>query len=39
LCAVEDTREPLNSARGNLVSLKLCQAGLRSVRSGAPVAV
>ena len=39
LCAVEDSREPLNSARGNLVSLKLCQAALRSVRTGAPVAV
>ncbi len=39
LCAIEDNREPLNSARGNLSSLKLCQAALRSVRSGAPVAV
>jgi predicted dehydrogenase len=39
LCAIEDGREPLNSGRGNLVSLKLCQAALRSVRTGAPVAV
>jgi predicted dehydrogenase len=39
LCAIEDDREPLNSARGNLSSLKLCQAALRSVRTGAPVAV
>ena len=39
LCAIEDGREPLNSARGNLLSLKLCQAALRSVRTGAPVAV
>ncbi len=36
LCAIEDGREPLNSARGNLVSLKLCQAALRSVRTGLP---
>jgi predicted dehydrogenase len=39
LCAIEDDREPLNSARSNLSSLKLCQAALRSVRTGAPVAV
>jgi hypothetical protein len=39
LCAVEDSREPLNSARGNLVSLKLCHGALHSVRTGAPVAV
>jgi predicted dehydrogenase len=39
LCAIEDRREPLNSARGNLLSLKLCQATLRSVRTGAFVAV
>jgi predicted dehydrogenase len=39
LCAIEDDREPLNSARGNLSSLKLCQAALRSVRTGAPVAI
>jgi predicted dehydrogenase len=39
LCAIEDDREPLNSARDNLASLKLCQAALRSVRAGAPAAV
>jgi len=39
LCAIEDNRAPLNSARGNLLSLKLCQGALRSVRTGAPVAV
>jgi predicted dehydrogenase len=39
LCAIEDDREPLNSARGNLSSLRLCQAALRSGRTGALVAV
>jgi predicted dehydrogenase len=39
LCAIEDGREPLNSARGNLLSLRLCQAALRSARTGVPVAV
>ena len=39
LCAIEDGREPLNSARGNLSSLKLCQAALRSVQSGIPAPV
>jgi predicted dehydrogenase len=39
LCAIEEGREPLNSARGNLLSLKLCQGALGSVRTGAPVAV
>jgi len=39
LCAIEDGREPLNSARGNLSSLKLCQAALRSARTGVPTAV
>ena len=39
LGAIEDDREPLNSARGNLVSLRLCQAALRSARTGAPAAV
>jgi hypothetical protein len=39
LCAIEDGREPLNSARGNLSSLKICQAALRSVRTGGPVDV
>jgi predicted dehydrogenase len=36
LCAIEDNREPLNSARGNLLSLKLCESALRSVRTGIP---
>jgi predicted dehydrogenase len=39
LCAIEDEREPLNSARANLGSIRLCQAALRSVRVGAPIAV
>jgi len=39
LCAIEDDREPLNSASGNLGSLRLCQAALRSARTGAPAAV
>jgi predicted dehydrogenase len=39
LCAIEDGRQPLNSARGNLLSLKLCQAALRSVETGGPIAV
>jgi predicted dehydrogenase len=39
LSAIEGDREPLNAARGNLSSLKLCQAALRSVRTGAPTAV
>ncbi len=39
LCGIEDGQEPLNSARGNLLSLKLCQAALRSARTGAPAAV
>jgi predicted dehydrogenase len=36
LGAIEDDREPLNSARGNLTSLKLCLAALRSVSAGVP---
>ena len=39
LSAIEDGREPLNSARGNLASIWLCQAALRSARSGSPAAV
>jgi hypothetical protein len=39
LRAIEDGREPLNSARGNLASIWLCQAALRSARSGSPAAV
>ena len=36
LSAIEDKREPLNSARANLLSLKLCRSALRSVRTGVP---
>jgi predicted dehydrogenase len=39
LCAIEDSREPTNSARGNLSSLKLCHSALNSVRTGAAAAV
>jgi predicted dehydrogenase len=39
LCAIEEDHEPLNSARDNLLSLKLCQAALHSVRAGAPAEV
>jgi predicted dehydrogenase len=39
LSSVEEDREPLNSARGNLASLRLCQAALRSNRAGTPAAV
>jgi predicted dehydrogenase len=39
LCAIEDERAPLNSARGNLVSLKLSHAALCSVRTGGSVVV
>jgi len=39
LCAIEEGREPLNSARDNLRSLKLCRAALHSVRAGVPAAV
>ena len=34
LCAIEEDREPLNSARGNLASIRLCQAAVRSSRTG-----
>jgi predicted dehydrogenase len=34
LCAIEDGREPMNSARGNLASLRLCLAAVRSSRTG-----
>ena len=34
LSAIEDDREPMNSARDNLRSIRLCRAALRSVRSG-----
>ncbi len=39
LCAIEDGREPLNSARGNLASIRLCQAALRSALAGGPSSV
>jgi len=39
LCAIEEGREPLNSARGNLFSLKLCLAAVRSSRTGETVSV
>ena len=38
ICAVEDDREPLNGARGNLASLALCFAAIASAHRGAPVA-
>ena len=34
LCAIEENREPMNGARGNLVSLRLCQAATRSSEMG-----
>ncbi|MER3555696.1 MAG: gfo/Idh/MocA family oxidoreductase [Meiothermus sp.] len=34
LCSVEEQREPLNSARGNLKSLELCFAAIAAARSG-----
>jgi predicted dehydrogenase len=34
LCSVEEGREPLNSARGNLKSLELCFAAIAAARSG-----
>ncbi len=37
--AIEEGREPLNSARDNLASIRLCQSALRSVRSNRPVEV
>lgn len=37
LCAIEDDREPQNSARDNLQSLALCFAALESADSGKPV--
>jgi len=39
LCAIEDGREPQNSARGNLASILLCQAALRSSRTGETVSL
>ena len=37
LCAIEDDREPANSARNNLDSLALCFAALASADTGAPM--
>ena len=37
LCAIEEDREPENSARENLRSLELCFAALASADSGQPV--
>jgi predicted dehydrogenase len=39
LCAIEEEREPLNSARGNLASIRLCQAAVRSSRTGETVSL
>jgi predicted dehydrogenase len=36
LCAIEDEREPSNSARDNLKSLALCFAAVRSANTGLP---
>ena len=38
LCAIEDDREPLHSARNNLKSLALCFAALKSADTRQPVA-
>jgi len=37
LCAIEDKREPLNSARNNLRSLALCFAAVQSANARQPV--
>jgi len=34
LCAIEEDREPSNSARENLKSLQFCHAALRSADTG-----
>ena len=39
LCAIEEEREPANSARGNLRSLALCFAALASAERGVPCEV
>jgi predicted dehydrogenase len=39
LCAIEEGREPLNSARGNLYSLRLCLAAVKSSRTGETVRI
>lgn len=37
ICAIEDDREPLNGARGNLASLALAFAAIASAHKGVPV--
>ncbi len=39
LSAIEDDREPMNSARGNLASLRLCLGAVRSSRTGDTVSI
>ena len=39
LCAVEEDREPMNSARGNLASLRLCLAAVRASQTGEAVSL
>jgi hypothetical protein len=39
LCAIEERREPMNSARGNLASLRLCLAAVRASRTGETVSI
>ena len=39
LCAVEENREPLHSARANLRSLALCFAAIESAETGRPAAI
>jgi predicted dehydrogenase len=39
LCAVESGKAPINSARGNLASLRLCQAAIESARTGTLVRI
>jgi len=39
LSAIEQDREPLNSAPGNLLSLRLCLAAVRSSRTGETVSL
>ncbi len=39
LCAIEENREPLNSARTNLRSLALCFAAVESAETGQPVSI
>jgi len=39
LCAIEEGREPANSARSSLMGLALCFAAIASAMAGAPVPV